>query len=448
MFAIQRNMGTAFKIAMLLVVLATAGLFSYLSLTGQQATEASNLDGLNLTGVTEIQGDGTQVMNLTAEVSIVDPRAPTRLKITFKVTGDTGGTVTDEGALKPGDEIIITLEDDFGFVINTPLVASQITIASDRVNKGAVLDATLANETRNPSGVSVHLVSPENDEPEITLIIPDMSTDHGSGTNSIADGATVTVIFQPGAGIVNPSEGLRNNVSVRTSEDQVDDTIKVDSIARMKLTDVRDDRGSVETLLAIGVEGNESVIIFLDNDGDGVLDPAESALCNVIADRDDFAQCEITLSTPPFELRKGSGSCNLADVGTPEFFCNYINFVDSENRTTGFPNPLTQDLIDRQTFELEPKVVLENKDIQIGKTTKVSLFDFPPNELITEIIISRKSIFASQPDPLVTDADGQLDFVLTVPLVNDDDGGQILPGTRRLDVFAGGEDNDANINLK
>ena len=210
---------------------------------------------------------GTPVSSPTVTLSPNDPGRSARLTITF-VTND---------QLVPGDEIIITFEDDWQvpFDMSPSLInlrASDVTNECGGASPPSVCPGTdpvggpFSNLTVNPDGVRIDFVGPQNDEGEITLQVPDMSTDVQSGSNSIATGATVTVIFmQSAAGIINPSEGLRNNVKVSTSVDMTlvealdpDTDRDIATVAGVKLTDVTDDRGSIETLLAIGVEGNES----------------------------------------------------------------------------------------------------------------------------------------------------------------------------------------------
>ena len=160
------------------------------------------------------------VTGVTANISPNTPGVPARLTVQFTVSGQ----------LDPGDEIIITLEDDWQVpdALSTSLVNLR---ASDVTNEcGGITPPTscpvdpiggpFSNSTVNPDGVRIDFVGVENDMPEIALQVPDMSTDGSSGTNSIAAGATVTVIFmQSDSGILNPSEASFNDVFVSTSNE-------------------------------------------------------------------------------------------------------------------------------------------------------------------------------------------------------------------------------------
>ena len=349
----------------------------------------------------------------TATVFPDDPGDPSRLRVDFKTS--------PSGGMKPGDEIILTLEDDFGFELVTPMVLSLITISADAVTapemkgpceKGGVL----ANETRNPTGVNVDFTGGENDLLQITVTVPDMSSDDGSGTNSICEGATVTVIFHQGAGIANAREAGEYRTTVRTTADDVEFRFKDDLVsrARLLLSDDDDDRYSKEPLLILGIEGNESVTVWLDSDGDGTRDAGEFDLCNMVADRDDTAQCEIILNNPPFfPGRFGPGGSCKIDIMDK---CNFINFIDSEGRTTGFPAAaLTQADVDRQTMRLLPHVEFSPDSANVGDTVTVSLFDYPSSAPVDKIRILKSLYITPANLPINTGPSGEVSFGWTIP---------------------------------
>ena len=70
-----------------------------------------------------------------------------------------------------------------------------------------------------PETALVDFVGPQNNQPEITLMVPDMNSEPESSVNGIADGASVTVVFHEGVGIINPSEGGSYDMTIRTSSD-------------------------------------------------------------------------------------------------------------------------------------------------------------------------------------------------------------------------------------
>ena len=422
-----------------------------------------------------------KVRDVSASLFPDDPGDHARLRYEF--------TTSISGGLKPGDEIILTLEDDFGFEVVTPLVLSLINISSSKVNGPTGSCATggspiLANETRNPTGVNVDFTGGENDLLQITVTVPDMSSDDGSGTNSICANATVTVIFQQGAGIVNAHEAGAYPTMVRTTADDTEARISPGTVvrARLELADNDDDRYSKEPLLILGIEGNEGVTVWLDFDGDGIRDADEFDLCNMLADRDDTAQCEIILNNPPFfPGRFGpGGSCKL-DAKMDK--CNFINFVGSEGRSTGFPAALTQADVDRQTMRLEPHVEFSPDSANVGDTVTVSLFDYPSGAPVDKIRVLRSLNITPANLPINTGPSGEVSFGWTIPGVapacipagtgiqdgdpgadlaclgvrdtNPDAGVRVPRGKLRVDIFTGEgqdtdalqDDNDANLTI-
>jgi hypothetical protein len=440
--------------------------------------------------VSVFHGDANAVLSMSADITYTgknrvrqgtatvfpdDPGDPSRLRVDFKTS--------PSGGMKPGDEIILTLEDDFGFELVTPMVLSLITISADAVTapemkgpceKGGVL----ANETRNPTGVNVDFTGGENDLLQITVTVPDMSSDDGSGTNSICANATVTVIFQQGAGIVNAHEAGAYPTMVRTTADDTEARISPGTVvrARLELADNDDDRYSKEPLLILGIEGNEGVTVWLDFDGDGIRDADEFDLCNMLADRDDTAQCEIILNNPPFfpGLHGPGGSCELPNMVN----CNFINFVGSEGRTTGSPLELTQEQVNRQTMNLLGNINISPRAANVGDTVTVSLFDFPSNAPIDLIQVLTGLNVSPSNLPLLTGPSGEVSFGWTIPGVapacipygtglpstgvcvgkgdnNPDAGVRVPTGLRRIDIFTGEsgnddtkkDDNDANLTI-
>ena len=391
-----------------LALLAVVGVLSLLSFTAAQPTEASNINpgSVDVEKLTPIVM-GTSVNTGTATVFPDDPGDPSRLKVEF-VTSATGGLI-------PGDEIIITLEDDFGFEIVTPLVLNQITISSTKVtNDPTPPESSVAGQTVAPDGVNVDFTGDENDLAQITVTVPDMSPDEGSGANGIDARSTVQVIFHQGAGIVNAHEAARYQTTISTTADVEPHTLAAGLVvrARLLLADDDDDRGSKETLLILGIEGRESVTVWLDNNGDGIRDPSERDLCTVVGDADDTATCEIVLNNPPFfpgTFGLG-GNCNLPDMVK----CNFINFVGSEGRSTDFPGELTQKSVDRQIMKLEPHIEFSPSSANVGDTVTVSLFDYPPSAPVDKILILKTLNITPLGIP-ITGPSGEVSFGWTIP---------------------------------
>ena len=138
------------------------------------------------------------------------------------------------------------------------------------------------------------------------------------------------------------------------------------------------------------------------------------------------------------------GNCGLdprADIDTMAG-CNYINFVDAENRITSVE---FQADVDRQTMELKPTLEISPDVVQIGNTVTISMFDYPEESDIDSILIAGRAVDipAGLPD---TGPAGQVSFTLEIPGV-DELGNRLPRGTVRLEVAAGGEDEDAEITI-
>ena len=124
-----------------------------------------------------------------------------------------------------GDVIKIEFEDDVQFpatlssndiTISTTMVSNYNTVAGD---PGTVVVYPLSvaiDKVSEFDGINQQTDLP-SDETLVTLKIPDMvdSTDH-PGTQGIAAGATVTVVFRQAAGIKTPTEAKPDEVSKAT----------------------------------------------------------------------------------------------------------------------------------------------------------------------------------------------------------------------------------------
>jgi len=400
-------------------------------------TEASNLDTGDLTqGRVDpeklVPAPFATSIGTGAKITVFpnDPQDPSRLRVDFTVSGvapNVGGGFDDpadidEGGLKPGDEIVLEIEDDFGFEIETPLVLSRITLSASKVTNDPT--PSVAGQTVQPDGVNVDFTGDENDLLQITVTVPDMGIADGSGANGIADGAVVTLIFHQGAGIVNAREAAEYKTSMFTTADAdkftFDDGLIVR--ARLLLADDDDDRGSKEPLFVLGIEGKESTTIWLDYDGDGIRDGNERDLCNGIADADDTFSCTIVLNNPPFfpgEFNADDGNCNVTVPPTMKN-CNFINFVGSEGRTTGFPNFSSlsiadqQTIVDRQIMKLLGFQEFSPSSANVGDTVTITLFDFPSNAQV-DLIQVLKGLKLTPLNLPKTGPSGEVSFGFKIP---------------------------------
>ena len=346
-----------------MVVLALVGALSIFSFSAVQPTETSNFDTGNIARVRVAPHKlvdtpmATSVSTATAAQSPVTPGAPAVYTFRF---------VTSSELTNGEDEIVITFDNEYG--VPSVIPESGITIRADNVTGGGA-----PGEAVNPEVVNVVFVSfrgAANDEPEVTLRVPDVATDTGSGDNGIASGASVTVVFRQSAGITNPTESGSDPIDIRTTQD-IDDVEALNPTTNARVfTPVviemdRDDgkRGDELTVVALGVEGNESATFWLDGNGDGVRQAGEFDLCAVVADSNGIATCAFTISNPPF-IRGSGDDCTLPALSN----CNYINVIDGQARTTtgSLSTTLDQQAVDRQTLELEPTVDIAPSSADAG----------------------------------------------------------------------------------
>ena len=294
-----------------------------------------------------------------------------------------------------------------------------------------------ASAAVRPAGVSVTLVGIESDEPEIRLQVPDMSTIDGS--QSIEANSLITVIFNQGSGIINPTEGGKYNVTISATgidpeaisgQDHLDNNDKpvrylkdhVMIPAMLVLGSDGGARGKEITMVAKGVEGGESVTFWLDTNRDGERDSTERDLnCTSVAASDDTATCTVTLTNPPFNPGK----------------VNYVNFRDSESRRIGSTDgtdtlepilkeggaiagtgytgayPAISGLLSDGLLELEPLLDISPSTANTGDRVTFSLFDYVPGE-ITKIEIGNIGVALPIPVPVVPSS-GEISFTFEIP---------------------------------
>ena len=408
-----------------IAIIATIGLFSLNQATPAEArSQQGALVDLNQapTGNAAISGVG-------AVVSPNDPGAETRQVVSFVVD-----TQMDEG-----DQIIIIYEDDWKTKI-TSLNPDRILIRTSNISGD---DTQIGSSAARPQSAVLEMVSDDDarvDQPQITLIIDDMST--LDGTQGIAANSRVDVIFNQGSGVDNPPEAGRYNVKIIViAGGNEPASIKLDNHviipAKLVLGSNTGKRGTELTLLAKGVEGGRSVTFWLDENRDGVRDANERDLnCTSVATSDDTATCTVTLTNPPFQAGRAGR--------------NFINFQDGENRRigstdgvdtlvpngdgSGYANSRYADvdeLISEASFNLEPLVVPIPNTANTGDRVTISLFDYPPGP-INLIEIANIKIDIPTPTPTVPES-GELSFTLEIPSrgMNEE---RLPTGKLRLDV--------------
>ena len=134
--------------------------------------------------------------------------------------------------------------------------------------------------------------------------------------------------------------------------------------------------------------------MFLDADGNGILDGGEDVLCiDASISGDDVGSCEFNVTHPTFS----SG----ADM-------NRINAVDGRN---GYVSKRDGKDFDLPKFELKASISASPAGGSPGEIIQIQVVDFPPSTSITMVEISRTLVSGGG----ATDSTGAASFQITIP---------------------------------
>ena len=378
----------------------------------------------------------------------------------------------DDGALDGGtgkDTISIEFEDDVQF----PAAISQndVTITTNMVWNGE--DETEEERTRtvvaNPLGVDIIKVSQFEgsaqktdrppDETLVTLEVPDMEpADDQPGSQGIAPGASVTVVFRQTAGIKNPTESKADEVNSATILGAVDangdfDPSMLNPLSgynvqvttsnsgyyvgaagadraviarRIVLSDQDGPRGSTITVVGLGFRNSLTATIWNDKNQNGVRDGGEIDLGNALTTGSDDFTTTITINNPPFNY----------DLST-----NGVNAVDGRNRTiipgrtymlpiSGDPdNPAKESI---PAYLLESSVRVTPGTAAIGDRVQVTARDFVGGGTISTATsrISIGGVPVTDFESTSVSSTGDATFEMTIP-------NTVASGTQNLVVSDG-----------
>ena len=158
-------------------------------------------------------------------------------------------------------EVIFRFHDDFD-VTGGRVDVSKVTIQANSIFGGPEVDTPKASGVVNPTSATVTYETVDR-EPQIRLAVPDMADDEGD--QHILQGAIVTVVFQQGSGIINPTEASSYGVQWAVNDDNtLDDLGDVVLPVVVGLSGDGGKRGTSVTAVAKGVEGGEAVLFWLD----------------------------------------------------------------------------------------------------------------------------------------------------------------------------------------
>ena len=344
------------------------------------------------------------------------------------------------------DVIMIEFEDDVQ--IPAALSPSDVVITT---NKVAEADGTVTDRTVvvNPLGVDIIKVSEfagneqrtdkPPDETLITLEIPDMDdSDQAEGSQGIAPGATVTVVFRQNAGIKNPSESKPDQVNQAQRAAAVDLNGNFDASLlkplsgykvqvatsnngyfvpaalgnraviprRFVMSDEDGPRGSIVTVVGIGFRNSITATVWNDQNQNGARDRGEIDLSSALVTGSDDFTTTITINNPPFSH----------DLNT-----NGINAVDGRNRTI-IPGRRYMGAISGATFTesiptylLESSIKVNLSTAAIGDTVHVTARDFVPGGNIANARTSIGGVAVTEVENTVVSDTGDAAFEITIP---------------------------------
>ena len=355
-----------FALMLTLAVIGTLALFNLTAVSPAEASikDTSNNTRVNLDPLKVSSAPSTlTVADNAVTVNPNDPGALTRLEARFQ-TG--AGAAND--LVNGVDTIVLRFEDDFQ--VPPSIDRNNVTMTATQVTGTGAVSGS-ANVAVAPQVVTVDFVGPENNEPEITITVPDMDPGDNTGGNGIAGGATVNVIFAQAAGIRNPTEGKAGGYFPRISTSKETTPVESDVVIPfiVELDTAADPRNTEVTLVGRGFRNATTTTFWRDADGDGTRDGGELDLCSAVTGNDDVVTCTFTVTNPPFAPGTGT-DCSFGALNN----CNYINAIDGRNNKSTQRN---QADIDQQTFELEGQVTASPSTADPGDTITIQLRDFP-----------------------------------------------------------------------
>ena len=394
--------------------------------------------------------DGDSLGNRVTDVKVeATPNTPNSVaKWTVQFINGTAGS--NDGALDGGtgkDTIKIEFEDDVQF----PAAISQNDVT---ITTSMVWDSNKA-ETRtlvaNPLGVDIIKVSEFEgsaqktdkppDETLVTLEVPDMEpADDQPGSQGIAAGALVTVVFRQTAGIKNPTESKPDQVNQAQRAAAVDLNGNFDASLlkplsgykvqvatsnsgyfvpaapahraviprRIVMSDQDGPRGSTITVVGLGFRNSLTAVVWNDKNRNGARDGGEIDLGYALVTGSDDFITTITVNNPPF-----SQGLNT----------NGINAVDGRNRTiipgrryTGaFTGATFMERIPQ--YKLESSIKVTPGIAAIGDTVQVAARDFVAGGTISTSTarISIGGVPVTDFESTSVSSTGDATFEMTIP---------------------------------
>ena len=405
-------------LVMTIVVVTMILTLTDLNSSGVHAS-AQNLDGMdNPSDTVRIAETASETAASVADVMVSqDPTTPganAEYQIQFDITDSADSVLVAE---------VDSIRFNFDRSIGVPgsIAKENVLISSTKITGGGE-----ANQAVNPAVDPVHSIVPNSGRDYYTVAVPDMDPDE-ERVGSIDRGATVTVIFSPGAGLTNPTEAGTDDVQVWTSKHQTE-TTKVDNPGSLITTplvifldDTADNRNTPLTVLGRGFKNGTTAIVYLDRNDDGDRGDDDVDLVSIVVASDDTFEATFRVTVPPFEPG-------------PD---NVIRARDVK----------TQDSADGVSFEVEGLMTISPRAASIGNTIQVTLLDWPQDPIDTEIDLDSGTgalKIADTPQQILGEpsisADGSASFEVEL-------GGAVDPGTHEVSFATENESDYAIIQI-
>ena len=442
----------------------------------------------------QAQGAPDMVSGVKVEATPNSPNSIAKWTIQFVNGMDDNDTNALDGGTG-NDTIAIEFEDDVQFP--EAIGPNDVTITTNMVWNGP--NESVEDRTRtvvaNPLGVDIIKVSEFDgsaqktdrppDETLVTLEIPDMEpADDQPGSQGIAPGAEVTVVFRQTAGIKNPTESKADEIRAariltcmgdHDNDAMTADTLMVDGCMgdwdndattaetatipmlsgykvqvttsnsgvfvtasgpnraviarRVVLSDQDGPRGSTITVVGLGFRNSITATIWNDKNQNGVRDGGEIDLGSALVTGSDDFTTTITINNPPFNY-------NLDTNG--------INAVDGRNRTIipkrqyrlPISDPMGHNLVEESIprYLLESSVKVTPGTAAIGDRVQVTARDFVASGRISPSTsrISIGGVPVTDFESTTVSTTGDATFEMTIP-------NEVASGTQNLVVSDGSD---------
>ena len=378
------------------------------------------MDGDGMDGGTMLPDTGAMVTALPE-----GPGDASQIKVTFMTMEELGSD----------DYIRIRVSDDLG--LPRSIDESDVSIAHR--SRGMNLVAS-------PLSVVVEDVGGAADQYQITVLVGDMNPDDDVATPLPA--GTTTVTFRQGAGITNRTEGGSDDWLVKTNKET--DYLEIGEVYSVPwtitLSSNEDSRGEEITAIGKGFKNGTTTYFWRDSNRNGMIDTdadgvVETVLCDAIADSNDIATCDFTLSNPPFKPDTGIED-NPMTTDINEENLNWINAVDGRNNKAGDSERMNE----FEVMNLEPSMLLSPKQGIPGDSINVQLQDFREGDQVIGIQFARSAFICGSdeaddlgdspcPNYGVVTTNGSLSFSFDIP-------NSVSPGAQDLRIFTtNGKDN-------